>query len=35
MLANFFMKVNFKRPPIPVKMFKEKKEALIWVRKYL
>ncbi len=35
MLVNFFMKVNFKKPPIPVKMFKNKTDARKWIDKYL
>lgn len=34
MMANFFLKVNLKKPLIPVKLFSNKNEALAWLQQY-
>lgn len=33
-LANFFIKVNVHKSPIPLKLFTDKKEALDWLEQY-
>ena len=34
MLANFFMRVNFKKPPVPTKVFTNIEDAKKWVEQY-
>lgn len=34
MVANFFLRVNLKKPIIPVRMFSEIKEAIKWLEQY-
>ncbi len=34
-MGNFFMRVNFKRPPIPTRLFKDRESATDWARQFL
>ena len=34
MLANFFMRVNFKKPQVPTRIFSNKVDATAWIEKY-
>ena len=34
MLANFFIRINFKKPLIPIKLFSNEQEAIKWLEQY-
>ena len=33
-MANFLLKVNFKRTPLPIKLFTNESDAIIWLEEY-
>ena len=33
-VANFLLKVNFKKTPIPIKLFTNESDAIIWLEEY-
>lgn len=34
MLANFFIRINIKKPLIPIKLFSDEQEAIKWLEEY-